>query len=980
MIKKLLKTISALGLISLGLNAQAQINCRTTASGNSNWPTSGCSKIVIDSFIPKPTDPVKHFKVSIHFFKKTSGVGAFDHATYNNCLEVVQNINANYHLVSPTLPTSPPQPLISDPRFDFTLANVFWHTDDNAFLSGFPWSNQFYFYQHYADPNSYNLFFVADPSSGASWTNNYNGVPFSTMNFGTAIWDSTNLGGGLNAHEMGHGLGALQHTDTVGLRCDGTPEPNPYNGNPYSPVDFYIEKTDCAHWGWLPCTPGVVGNNIMGQSECYTYLSPKQIACYHANYAVGNTALMAGGYDSTHNSIYVYNETWTQPKLITGDLIVQWSLTVQCQLKFLPGARLIVLPGARLILDGGTLTSIQGMYWPGVQVWGNSTANQSMSHGFANYQGLVSIVNGGTIQNAQTAISAIAAYNNNTLDWSKTGGIIQAIGANFLGNIKDVAFLYYQNATSASYFKGCTFSQIPLPTGAWGDDRVSLYGINGVKFYGNTFNGTNAALTSALRGNGITSVDAGYTLDDYVVGSTTTHNTFNTGGTSFNYNINAQNAAIFNTITVNNTVFGYPLKGSIYMNQMHYSIITNNTIAVKGAYSTLTVPDYAIYLDNCHGYSTRGNVITGYMVNSATHPHVGIIVNNGGTGANSVYNNTFNALNMGLWAQGQNQGSSGATGLIMNCNSFSGCTQDIGVVGPALPAGSTNGVLQVQGSTTNPALYVRNSYSTAGSGGSFNRYYTLNNNYQIKHPSYANTSTIYQPSPQQAYSDSNYVKILVESGTYSSSYCPANCLGCRTLPQVKQSIDQHKQNLLVLANGSNERKNLQDEINYEQNEAGNLANEKIRNFLHDTTLLNPIDSVIAVLKQKHNPNDYKMLVKAYTHKGDYASAQKYLDTLLNQDPLNQDFYDMHRQLITMHASPISYIHALKNNPGLKASLLQLANDRSKESCTQAQILLGLAFGLHFQEPIIMPENGNAGRTASDANAITITDESLKDVS
>jgi len=997
------KTFLMLGLLSFSLISKAQYGrvCAGTGSYSpSNWPSTGCSAAVIDSFIPKSTDPVLHYKVSIHLFKKTSGVGNFDNVTYHNCQTIVNNISQEYNsLLAPTLPTSPAQPFVSDPRMDFTLTNVFWHVDDNAFLSGFPHNpiNNNYFYQLYGDPNSYNVFLVADPSFNASWTSYYNATPYMNLpstyyNYG--VFDSTNLGAGLYCHELGHGLGFLKHTaDTAD--CNNN---SPYWQNPYSPPDFTIEDAKCADnkWGWYPCTPGVVSNNIMGQNQCYRYLSPKQLACYHANYKLGVTSQMTtnGVYDSTNNSVYVSgNQTWSNYRLITGDLVVNGGaqLTINCTIAFVPGARLIVEPMGKLILDGGTLTSacsITGMTfanWSGVQVWGSSNQDESTLRtpvGMPAHQGMISIINGGTIQYAQTAILAGASYNSSGIDFTRTGGIIQAVGASFIGNEQDVEFLLYQKATSASYFKGCTFNQNGLPTASnIAADRVHLYGINGVKFYGNTFIAKSGTLTDPLKGNAISSIDAGYTLDDYIVSGVTTHNTFNVGlGNLFVYAIYAQNTAIFNPIIVNNCVFNYAVKGEIYMNQMHYSTITNNTFTIKAAGSTPTTPDYAVYLDNCHGYSVRGNNITGFLANGIAHPHAGIIVNNGGTGANSVYNNTFINLNMGLWAQGQNQGGTpaGSTGLIMNCNNFTTCTQDIGIVGPALPTGATNGVLNVQGSTTNLALYVRNSYS-AGSGGNFNRYYTLNNNYQIKHPSYANTSVIYQPSPQQTFSDSNFVKIMVEPGTYSSTYCPASCTGCRTLPQVHQSIQQHKISLLNMTDGSTQKQSAKDELVYEQNEAGNLANEKIRNFLNDTTLSNPIDSVIAVLNQKHNPNDKKMLAKAHIQKGDYAKAQSYLDTLLAEDSNNKDFYDMHQRMITMHSNPASYIGSLKNSGGLKNTLLQLANNRNKESCTQAQTLLGLAFGSYFQEPIIMPENtnNNGSRFTKNENTVSVIDESIK---
>ena len=173
---------------------------------------------------------------------------------------------------------------------------------------------------------------------------------------------------------------------------------------------------------------------------------------------------------------------------------------------------------------------------------------------------------------------------------------------------------------------------------------------------------------------------------------------------------------------------------------------------------------------------------------------------------------------------------------------------------------------------------------------------------------------------------------------------------------------------------ASQKQGLQDQVVYEQNELVNLANEKIRNFLNDTTLPNPMDSVIAVLKQKHNANYKKQLAAAYIHIKNYGKAQNYLDSLRNEDPNNQDFYDMHQNLIAYKQQGPAYISALKNNPGLKSKLLKLANDRSKESCTHAQALLGLAFGMKFQEPFILPQGNNGNRfMATENNPIALSD-------
>lgn len=758
---------------------------------------------------------------------------------------------------------------------------------------------------------------------------------------------------GTFAHELGHTVGSLGHTDAANSYGPGL-------SNTFwpasSPTDYWVE-TSC--WGQplSACQGGCASNNFMGYNADRHYFSPQQIGAFYYGVYSGKTTKFAIGYqdfnpctyDSTKTISITTDTTWGNVVVVRGDVVVQpgKTLTIRCAVSFTSGSRLIIKPTARVVLDGGTLTSRCG-FWQGVQVQGNKNQAQFISRlGMPVYQGLLVVKNGGAIMNAQVGVTTIAKFNNGNQDWNMTGGIIQATAGNFNGNIKDVEFLWYQNTNSGSFFTNCGFSAQNQPNGGWPDARVSFYGVKGVRFYGCTFQG-NTSGTGALRDNGISGADAGFTVDS---STSTLLTTF----TSFIYGINVQNSTLFNDpITVNAATFHVNFKGSIFLSKSNYATITNNYFKQWYGLSTQTNPDYGVYINQSTGYSIRKNLVDGWHTNSGWH--YGICINKSGSGNNSVYNNYFSDLKYGLLSQEENQGTNGVTGLIMNCNEFSNCTTNVSVSGTQNnPNG--NGVLAIQGSLSNPALYVRNRYN-APSCGSENLYAISNVLYKMWHPSFVGLP--YQPIPQPSCSDSNDVRLYQLTGTYNSSYCPANCTGCRTIREVEQSIISKENILASLRNsGDTEQKKFyQYELDFEKSQLGILSNDRIRQFLNDTSLKNPLDSVIAELKLKRNPDYNKQLASVYLQKGNSQLAQDFLDSAKAEEPLNTDMYDIGKEAISAHANPSSYMAGLKSNVQLKNKLVSMANNPLSDGFGQSRALLNLAFGTKFNEHWVLSQNTN----------------------
>ncbi len=367
------------------------------------------------------------------------------------------------------------------------------------------------------------------------------------------------------------------------------------------------------------------------------------------------------------------DENWNDYKYINSDLIVKSgnTLTIREKISFIKQAKIIIEPGAKLILDGGTLTNACGTMWQGIEVWGNKDLPQYPQSN----QGVVELKNGATIKNARCAITTCQKDTVGNILWNYTGGIIHAKDAHFINNRKAIEFLSYHNILpngreidNSSYFNNCNFetnAQLSDP-GTLPETFVSLNDVKGVKFLGCTFQ--NIAPTGVYstihRGNGITSIDANYEvkplcLNPYIYPcSEYQPNTFQ----NLYYGIYASNTnpAITLTISVNNFDNNHR---SIFLKSINNATITKNNFDIGATIGNINDQtnereacdvfnrsySYGVYLKECSGYKVEENNF------STTHDgHAGIIVDNSGTKANEIYNNTFDKLAIGTQAQGIN--------------------------------------------------------------------------------------------------------------------------------------------------------------------------------------------------------------------------------------------------------------------------------------------------------------------------------------
>lgn len=273
------------------------------------------------------------------------------------------------------------------------------------------------------------------------------------------------------------------------------------------------------------------------------------------------------------------------------DVIVEsGTLTVEGTLYMPTNAKVIVKPGARLSINGGTITSACGGLWRGVQLYGQSSSQQTYSN-----QATLTMYNGGTIEHAE-----IGVENWHHGYWAETGGIIRATEGIFRNNKKDVEFMKFQNISSSgqylndlSYFTKCQFIwddnlrlEVPLP-------HVTMYKVSGVRYVGCTFaddrtNPTSRYLTTQTNNNtGIYSIDAKYYVKakcistgifitwSNCVGDLNSGNWTPTTFRNLDFGIYASNSHTENSILVDRSRFENNLYGILLVNS-NDPVITQN--------------------------------------------------------------------------------------------------------------------------------------------------------------------------------------------------------------------------------------------------------------------------------------------------------------------------------------------------------------------------------------------------------------------
>ncbi|MBQ8223594.1 MAG: S8 family serine peptidase, partial [Bacteroidales bacterium] len=394
-------------------------------------------------------------------------------------------------------------------------------------------------------------------------------------------------------------------------------------------------------------------------------------------------------------------------------------------------ASIKIKPGGKLIIDGGLLTSVcYTKKWQGIEVWGIDTLHQFMMNG-KYQQGYLELKNGATIENA---VCAVELWNPG--NYSSEGGIIYATDAVFRNNAKAVHAINYTNyvpttGNSSAYnslFKGCTFI---VDRDYVGNEifykHVDLDRVNGIRFQGCNFSVDRNLANVSQWCSGLAAYNAGFAIDSYCSNNTVvpcpdeylTRSSFD----GFHSGVYVSGGASAYTYRIRDAYFTNNDRG-IYTENSGYATILFNDFIV----GTKADCSFGIYMNGTTGFCIEENNFVGNE--NSLSDNYGIGVRNSKS-ANNIYRNTFESLDCGNIAIGQNKINSISASVKQGALSYS-CNTNISNINDfcVIKENSSGNIAQNQGSTTLPAgnTFSGSQYHFYNDGESVVTYYYNGNN------------------------------------------------------------------------------------------------------------------------------------------------------------------------------------------------------------------------------------------------------------
>lgn len=679
-----------------------------------------------ETYIPSTgskEDFIKTIHVSFHIWQKADGTGNIDDNPTNRARlrQIIDWVNGNYAINAPNLTPVPyATQNITDTRFRIVLDSIYFYRDVSPGLTYY-YCNGVYTHNmkldNYLEANhpertkSLPLHLSAGYYASASGYSHHGSIlsfyrtsPEMNTNDDHDWWYAQHI-----AHEIGHGLD-LWHT--------------------YDRNDAYLQncKTNYQDFLWdvyditatQPCASmlscdvcvipvGSSNNNLMGGGES-NFKSALQMGIMHRSVILENQRNLdyemrnyVTGYNTTPFQI-TSNQTWDFSMKMYQDLVIKpgVTLTVKCELQFVPEARVIIEPGGKLIVDGGKLTNERyyDTFWRGVEVWGTTSQHQ-YPESQPTYQGRLDLVNGGTIENAYNG-----ARNWKPEDFGKAGGVIVSNGGVFKNNRRAVEFISYENFSNTNpSIKRDNTSSFTNTDFIWDDDfigganydaLVTMWNVYGINFTNCHFSNDMTQIRSTIdpsQNIAIQSIDAGYRIlagCNVFIFPCPSGNLTKSSFSGFLNAISATGAGTTKTVTISQSTFDDNLRG-ISIDDFDNIFINRNTINIGVANYFLPTSGFGIKILNSTGYSVEENTIAAPLFGRTSY---GIQVNNSGTDNNRLYKNTLNGLSYGQHLAGINRNASDAyKGLQFLCNTFNNNNRAV-YVGTAT---STHGVRLYQG-------------------------------------------------------------------------------------------------------------------------------------------------------------------------------------------------------------------------------------------------------------------------------------------
>jgi len=368
-------------------------------------------------------------------------------------------------------------------------------------------------------------------------------------------------------------------------------------------------------------------------------------------------AIDYGGEDINYSQTWTTNRTKRSINIKPGVTLTLSGIT----LSMWPGSTITVEPGGKLIVNSSTITNAcLDKMWKGINVWGNTTANQYPDAN-GNYQQGYLELNNSTIEHA---IFAANLWKPN--DYSKTGGILKANNSTFRNNTNAIHACYYKNThplhpnTEVNYSGTCTRCNFEITTGYIPEKtfykHVDLAEIKGFSFLSCDF-----SLAKNVKGvsdwnQAIAAYSAGFNVNALCNSNVVPCNDYDRSTfTGFQWAINAKVTKLLsNTFYVNRADFTDNIYG-IYVNDVDHETVINCDFQVgynPGNGNCTTNASYGIYLEESSGFAIEDNQFS-KLSGAPTSVYNGILVSNCES-ADQIYRNTFTGLSYANLAQLKN--------------------------------------------------------------------------------------------------------------------------------------------------------------------------------------------------------------------------------------------------------------------------------------------------------------------------------------
>ncbi len=1033
--KTILKiVISLLVIVISNINAQEKFEPISLQCGGSIQPpivdnlskaASNCSASssayinkyrLPGTYIPTPSDPVITLKVTFHIFNDASGNGSWPNSQIgiNDLNTIAGWLKNGYSRYSAQRLAnySPPgfiSPYINDMRIEYEVTNIYFYNDNTLNTS----MNDGVIFSHISsvDPNRLEeglpiIFNSGSFPGAAGYQGSYNGVPY-VHTFIVAPpmglwWCQAHL-----RHEIAHCFGLL-HLYGLGSCCPETLDCShidylhdaiPIN-NPFCPTSgpgAAVAPCFNCHEG----ASNMQSNNVVsGYMQNTEWTSPIQMGRIRRAMHMNSIRKFAKKMISDINKPWIVsnNEVWDFDFQVYQDIVVKAgsTLTIKCKLGMANNGRIIVEPKAKLVLDGGEINA-WGDSWLGVQVWGNSAKQQKIVNGLSPFQGIVQVINQGTIRDAVYGITTAKYDENVNIDWGGYfGGIVQCDNARFINNMVAMQYFSYKNINPITntiqddlgYFYNSLFEtnalhkdvNIPYP-----QTFISMWDVKGIKFHGNTYQNTISPLPPIdKRGLGIYSIDASYSVDrfkvcavvDPITGNCLQYSTNNLSQfKNLHYGVKVSNSIPFGSIIINDNDF-VGCNRSIYISGTYNTGINFNRIDVGAGISNNSFLPYGIYLENSSAYSVSNNKIhsttySNYNSSIAT----GICVNGSNGLNNTIYRNEVNLMGVGTSVFGDNQGVNPGDGLKFICNNFGQGALGKNRTDLYMAYSNTlniNGKIDMmQGSSIKGA---NNTFSHTGvltpgfnsdyyDGGGVN---TNNPNNSVQY--YYNTGNsnlvpwYYDPSINPQAVNINYTTNMCpvnqsSGGGGSGSKIVSSKMNVeKTITEdairiINKQLNEKSVFLDHVSNKDNEQANkLVSEIVDLKAEHSIALNNAIRLAFGDTIIGVDKDKVISLIKSASNLSDDKLL-SIYISFDKIQEARSLLAEMKRRSKQSNE-YKLYELLIFLKED-ISNINKIKSDIKVKNALEEIGKSDNPNS-SYARSILQHVFHSKFEETINLP--------------------------